>query len=88
MGMTCFVAAFDSQMMLIHNTLWARRFFRQAAKIFDDPSAVEEVQLRITCRFIATVVGCVMLSLSESGDMQLACTAALTLLFAIARALL
>jgi len=30
--------------MLVRNTLWARRFFRQAAKLFDNPHLVADVR--------------------------------------------
>lgn len=32
-------------MMLVRNTLWSRRFFRQAAKLFDNPHMVEDVRI-------------------------------------------
>jgi hypothetical protein len=36
-------AALDSQIMLVHNTLWSRRFFRRAAQLFESPAELEEV---------------------------------------------
>jgi hypothetical protein len=35
--------AMDSQIMLVHNTLWSRRFFRRAAQLFDSPAELSQV---------------------------------------------
>lgn len=35
--------AMDSQIMLVHNTLWSRRFFRRAAQLFDSPAELAQV---------------------------------------------
>ncbi len=40
----CMRAGFDSQMMLVRNTLWSRRFFRQAAKLMAKPELVADVR--------------------------------------------
>jgi hypothetical protein len=36
--------AMDTQIMLVHNTLWSRRFFRRAAQLFDSPAELSQVQ--------------------------------------------
>lgn len=36
-------AGFDSQMILVRNTLWSRRFFRQGAELFDKRADLKEV---------------------------------------------
>ena len=33
----------DTQIMLVHNTLWSRRFFRRAAQLFDSPAELAQV---------------------------------------------
>lgn len=46
MNYVAWPAAYDSQVMLIRNTPWARGFFHIAAERRQDPSATAEVWLR------------------------------------------